>query len=105
MLPSGVVMTEKTMQDLIMDRIARPGWVSTRGILMDPSGQLAPEHHQAVENAMKDLARRGLVSLWKLFIKDQTIEMMAASRPDLNLAEELEQRGAWATAVRYELGE
>ncbi|MBM3301739.1 MAG: hypothetical protein FJY85_17535 [Deltaproteobacteria bacterium] len=93
---------EKSIEELILDRIERPGWVSTRGILLDPGGQRDPEEHRLAEEAMKDLARRGLVALWKLIIHDQEEELLAAARPGFELDKDLEQRGAWARAVRYE---
>jgi len=94
---------EKSMEERILDRIQKPGWVSTRGILMDPSGQLDKEEHRVAEEAMKELARQGLVRLWKLIIQDQGDELLVAARPDLELDKDLEERGAWAKAVRYDL--
>jgi hypothetical protein len=93
---------EKSIEELILERIERPGWVSTRGILLDPGGHLDREEHRMAEEAMKSLAKRGLVTLWKLVIRDQGQELLAAARPGLELDKDLEQRGAWARAVKYE---
>lgn len=92
----------KSLEQLIMDRIERPGWVSTRGILSDPGGELDQEEHVQAERAMKKLANEGRVTLWRLILHDQNEELLAAARPGLQLDKDLEERGAWATAVRYE---
>ncbi len=93
---------EKTLEQLVMERIDRPGWVSTRGILLDPAGDLNSEEHGRAEEAMKSLAERGLVTLWRLIIQDTEEELLAAARPGFELDKDLEERGAWAKAVRYE---
>ncbi|MFH1115923.1 MAG: hypothetical protein V1792_18585 [Pseudomonadota bacterium] len=93
---------DKTFEDLVMERIDRPGWVSTRGILMDPAGELDSEEHRRAEEAMKSLAARGMVTLWRLIMQDTDQEMLAAARPGFELDKDLEQRGAWAKAVRYD---
>ena len=92
----------KTAEQLVMVRIDRPGWVSTRGILMDPAGELDSEEHRRAEEAMKSLAAKGLVTLWRLIIPDTEEELLAAARPGLELDKDLEERGAWARAVRYD---
>jgi len=91
------------IEKAIMDRIQQPGWVTTRGILRDPAGEAAEEEHREVEEVMRDLARRGLIKLWRLNIKDQGEVIMAAARPDLELDRDLEQRGAWAVAEPMDL--
>ncbi|MEW6136697.1 MAG: hypothetical protein AB1733_00585 [Thermodesulfobacteriota bacterium] len=93
---------EKSIEELIMERIERPGWVSTRGILLDPAGKLDTEEHRQVEAVMKKLAREGKLLLWKLIIRDKGEELLAAARPDLELDKDLEERGAWAEAVRIQ---
>lgn len=92
---------EEKIEKLILERIANPGWVTTRGILLDPQGQSAPEEHLEVEKVMVQLAQRGLVSLWRLILQDGEETLMAAARPDLELDKDLEQRGAWAWAEPY----
>ena len=93
---------EKSLEDLVMERIDRPGWVSTRGILLDPVGELNPEEHRQAEAAMKRLAEQGLVALWRLIIEDTEEELLVAARPGFALDQDLEERGAWARAVKYE---
>ena len=96
---------DKTLEELIMERIERPGWVSTRGVLQDPSGAKSEEEHKRAEQAMKDLAAQGRVTLWRLIIHDHNEELLAAARPGLELDKDLEERGAWAQAVPYEVEE
>jgi hypothetical protein len=93
------------LEKAILDRVDKPGWVTTRGILLDPAGESAKEEHRRVEEAMKSLAKRGLVTLWRLNIKDQGVEVLAAAKPDLELDKDLERRGAAAVATRCELEE
>jgi hypothetical protein len=93
---------EKTVEQLVMERIDHPGWVSTRGVLMDPAGVLNSEEHRRAEEAMKNLAERGLVTLWRLIIQDTEEDLLAAARPGFELDKDLEERGAWARAVRYD---
>jgi hypothetical protein len=88
-------------EKLILERIDAPGWVTTRGILLDPTGEGAEEDHRQVETAMKNLAEKGRVTLWTLILQDNAGELLTAARPGLELDRDLEQRGAWATAVRY----
>jgi len=90
------------LEKSILNRIDKPGWVTTRGILLDPAGESGEEEHRRVEEAMKSLAKRGLVALWRLNLKDQGVEVLAAARPDLELDKDLERRGAAAVATRYE---
>lgn len=89
-------------EKLIMERIDHPGWVTTRGVLHDPTGQAEEEDYRAVEVVMKDLAQQGKVTLWRLLLQDGEVELLAAARPHYELDKELKQREAWATAVRYE---
>jgi|WetSurMetagenome_2_1015567.scaffolds.fasta_scaffold396438_2 hypothetical protein len=93
-------MDDKIEQS-IMERIKEPGWVTTRGILLDPTGQLDTEEHRRIEAAMKRLQGRGLVALWKLTVQNDGAVLLAAARPDYQLDTELEERGAWAKAERY----
>ncbi len=93
-------------QDLekdILRRIEHPGWTTTRALLRNPHKEPEPEEVQAIEEVMRSLARRGLVTLWKLVYPEGTAALMAAARPDLILDQELESRGAWATAERIEI--
>ena len=89
-------------QKAIMQRMEQPGWVTTRGILRDPTGQAEAEDYLAVEETMKELAGEGLIVLWRLIVLEDGVEMLAAARPGLELDKDLEQRGAWAKAERYE---
>ena len=91
----------KGIEEAIMDRINGPGWVTTRGMLKDPSGQSTEEEVHRVEDAMKRLAEKGLVTLWRLKLEYQDAELLAAARPSLELDKDLEQRGAAAKAERY----
>ena len=93
---------EKSLEQLIVERIERPGWVSTRGILSDPGGESDPKEHARAEEAMKKLAAEGRVVLWRLIIKERGEELLAAARPGFELDRDLKDRGAWAEAVRYE---
>jgi len=94
-------MDEK-IEKIILDRIEKPGWFSTRAVLRDPRGQFSDEDLPRVEAVMKRLAEKGLVTLWRLILEQEGVELLAASRPGLELDKDLEQRGAWAKAVRYE---
>ncbi len=91
----------KGIEEVIMDRIKGPGWVTTRGVLKDPSGQSNQEEVRSVEEAMKELAEKGLVKLWRLKLEYEDAVLLAAARPDLELDKDLEQRGAAAKAERY----
>ena len=90
------------IEQTIMERIERPGWIATRGVLQDPTGQQNPEEYAKVEAVMRDLAAQGKVKLWRLIMEQEDAELMAAAKPDLELDKELESRGAWATAKRYD---
>jgi hypothetical protein len=91
----------KEIEEVIMDRINGPGWVTTRGVLRDPSGQSNEEDYTAVEEAMKKLAEKGLVTLWKLKLEYEDAVLLAAAKPGLELDRDLEERGAAAKAERY----
>ena len=93
---------ERSLEQLIMERIERPGWVSTRGILHDPGAQLDSEEHRKAEAAMRKLAQEGRVTLWRLIIEERNEELLVAARPGFELDKDLEERGAWAKAVRYQ---
>jgi hypothetical protein len=91
---------EKSFEEIILERIEGPGWVATRGVVRDPRAADAAEIEEA-EQAMKSLAERGLVTLWRLIIEQDGSQMMAAARPGLQLDKDLEERGAWARAEPY----
>jgi hypothetical protein len=93
---------DEQIEEIILDRINQPGWVATRGVLRDPRGQFPPEEIARVETVMKKLAEEGRVALWRLFIENEGAELLAAARPGLELDKDLEERGAWAKATRYE---
>ncbi|MGO9568813.1 MAG: hypothetical protein ACLP5H_14860 [Desulfomonilaceae bacterium] len=95
----------KSIEEAIMERINGPGWVTTRGVLKDPSGQSKEEDYTMVEEAMKRLAEKGLVTLWVLKLEYEAAELLAAARPDLELDKDLEQRGAAAKAERYSVAD
>lgn len=94
-------MDAKMIEKSIMDRINAPGWVTTRGVLRDPSGQMADEESKKVEAVMRDLASKNLVTLWKLVMQDNGTELMVAARNGLALDKDLEARNAWAKAVPF----
>lgn len=94
-------MDAKMIEKAIMDRINAPGWVTTRGVLRDPSGQMADEESKKVEAVMRDLASKNLVTLWKLVMQDNGTELMVAARNGLALDQDLEARNAWAKAVPF----
>ncbi len=94
-------MDEKMIEKAIMDRIEAPGWVTTRGVLRDPSGQMADEESRRVEAVMKTLADKKLVTLWTLVMQDNGTELMVAARNGLALDKDLEARNAWAKAVPF----
>ena len=91
----------KDLEEAILDRINGPGWVATRGVLRDPSGRSKEEDYARVEEAMKKLAEKGLVTLWRLVLENEPTTLLAAARPGLELDKELERRGAAAKAERY----
>jgi hypothetical protein len=93
---------DEQIRKIILDRIEQPGWVATRGVLRDPRGQFPPEEITRVEIVMKQLAQEGRVALWTLFIENEGVALLAAARPGLELDKDLEERGAWAKATRYE---
>jgi len=92
---------DEEMEKIILDRIDKPGWVASRGVLRDPRGQFPPEEIARVESVMKKLAREGRVTLWRLLVENDKVELLAAARPGLELDKDLEERGAWAKAIRY----
>jgi hypothetical protein len=87
---------------MIVERLEKPGWVTTRGVLRDPTGQADPEDYVTVEEVMHDLASRGVAALWYLILDEGGVQVLAAARPDLELDKELQQRNAAARAERYE---
>jgi hypothetical protein len=91
----------KDIEEVIMDRINMPGWVTTRGVLKDPSGQSDQNEVRSVEETMKRLAAKGLVTLWRLKLEYEDAVLLAAARPGLELDKDLEERGAAAKAERY----
>ncbi|AFM25570.1 hypothetical protein [Desulfomonile tiedjei] len=92
---------QSSLEDIILDRVNGPGWVATRGVVKDPRSAEASEIEEA-EQAMRNLAKRGLVRLWRLTVEHDGSKMMAAARLDLELDKDLEERGAWARAEPYE---
>ncbi len=91
----------KDIEEAIMERINRPGWVTTRGVLPGASGQSEEEDYRMVEEAMKRLAEEGLVTLWRLALENEPVELLAAAKPGFELDKDLEQRGAAARAQKY----
>jgi hypothetical protein len=96
---------ESAIENKILDRINNPGWVTIRGILIDPSSQSDSEEYLMIEHAMRSLAERGLVTLWRLVLEADGSELMAVSRPNLELDKDLENRGAWAKAFRHDMNQ
>ncbi len=94
-------MDEKIIERVILERVQAPGWVTTRGVLRDPSGEMADEESKKVEVVMKDLASKNQVTLWKLIMQDNGAELMVAARNGLELDKDLEARNAWAKAVPF----
>lgn len=92
---------DESIEQEIMERIKSPGWVATRGVLRDPAGELDPTEYARIEAVMKQLAEKGLVTLWRLILQNDETVLLAAARPGYELDKELEQRGAWATAEPY----
>ena len=92
----------KAIEEAIMERIGRPGWVTTRGVLPDALGQPEDEDYRMVEEVMKKLAERGLVTLWRLSLETEPVVLLAAARPGLELDKDLEERGAAARAEKCE---
>jgi hypothetical protein len=92
---------ENNIELEILARIKSPGWVTSRGLLGDPTGQLDEQEYAQIESAMKKLAEQGVVVLWRLKLQNEEAELLTVARPGYELDKELEQRGAWATAVRY----
>ncbi len=92
---------ELDIEQKILDRIKNPGWVTTRGILLDPASPADSEESIKIQAVMRSLSDKGMVALWRLVIEADGTELMAAARPDLELDKDLERRGAWAKAVRY----
>ncbi|MBI5251970.1 MAG: hypothetical protein HY912_20955 [Desulfomonile tiedjei] len=89
-----------SLEEIIMERITGPGWVATRGVVRDPRSASSAEIEEA-EQAMKNLAERGLVTLWRLILEHDGSQMLAAAKPGLQLDKDLEERGAWAKAELY----
>lgn len=94
-------MDEKMIEKVIMDRITAPGWVTTRGVLRDPAGQMSDEESKKVEAVMRSLANNDQVTLWKLVMQDDATELMVAARNGLELDKDLEARNAWAKAYPF----
>ncbi len=93
------------LEKSILKRIEHPGWTTTRALLHDPHEEPQAEEVRSIEEVMRNLARKGLVTLWRLVYSGGTAELMAAARPELALDEELESRGAWASAERIPIDE
>jgi hypothetical protein len=90
-------------EKIILDRLTQPGWITTRGVLRDPSGQADPDDYLAVEEVMKEMAAAGAITLWTLILDEDGKSVMAAARPGMELDKELQQRNAVAKAQRYPL--
>jgi len=97
--------TQNEIEENILQRIEKPGWVATRGLVRDPDAPSAEKEYGAIENVMKDLRNRGLVQLWLIRVLDGNESYLAAANPELKLDEDLQKRGAWATAERYVIEE
>ena len=95
------MQVETDIEKQILDRIKNPGWVTTRGILLDPASPADSEENLKIQTVMRSLSDKGMVTLWRLVLEADGTELMAAARPDLELDKDLERRGAWAKAVRY----
>ncbi|MCA1959662.1 MAG: hypothetical protein LDL33_02615 [Desulfomonile sp.] len=91
------------LEQAIREKLKRAGWTAMRALLADPSEEPAEDEVRRIEDAMRSLAAKGEVALWKLTYKYDDLAMMAVSRPDMDLGADLEQRGAWATAERVPL--
>jgi hypothetical protein len=91
---------EDPIEKEIMERMKAPGWVTTRGVLLDPLGDKDNVEHQRIEEVMKRLKEEGRVVLWRLTVDRDGSVLLAASRPDYPLDEELRTRGAWAKAEK-----
>ena len=94
---------EAQLEQAIREKLKHAGWAAMRALLANPSEEPASDEVRRIEDAMRSLAERGEVALWKLTYKYDDVNMMAVSRPDLDLGADLEQRGAWATAERLPL--
>lgn len=92
---------ESDIEKKVLDRINNPGWVTTRGLLLDPASPADSEENLKIQAVMRLLSDKGLVTLWRLVLEADGTELMAAARPDLELDKDLERRGAWAKAIRY----
>ena len=92
---------ESDIEKKILDRIKNPGWVTTRGILLDPASPSDSEENMNIQAVMRSLSNKGMVTLWRLVLEADGTELMAAARPDLELDKDLDRRGAWAKAIRY----
>ena len=88
-------------EKVILERLTQPGWITTRGVLRDPTGQADPDDYQAVEEVMKEMAANGVITLWTLTLDVDERSVMAAVRPGMELDKELQQRNASAKAERY----
>ncbi len=93
---------ESEIERKILDRVNNPGWVTIRGILIDPTSQSDSEEYLMIQQVMRSLADRGLVTLWRLVLEADGSELMAVARPNLELDKDLENRGAWAKAFRHD---
>jgi phosphate-selective porin len=91
---------QEQLEQAIRDKLKHASWAAMRALLADPSQEPAADEVRRIEDAMRCLAAKGEVVLWKLAYKYDSVQMMAVSRPDLDLGADLEQRGAWATAER-----
>lgn len=96
-----MLVSSNEIEESILQRIHKPGWVATRGLIGDPDAPSAENECRMIEDVMKSLKNRGLVELWLIRVLDGNESYLAAAHPDLKLDEDLEKRGAWATADRY----
>jgi hypothetical protein len=92
---------EDSIEREIMERIKSPGWVTSRGLLRDPAGQLEEQEYAHIEAVMKRLGEQGVVVLWRLKLQNEDTELLSVARPGYELDKELEKRGAWAKAAKY----
>lgn len=94
---------QENLEAVILKRLEYTGWTTTRAVVLGSGDEPSEEDLQAAEIVMRQMAKKGLISIWKLVPTTGASELMAAAKPDLELDKELEQRGAWATAKRIEV--
>lgn len=96
---------QENLESVILKKLEYTGWTTTRAVVLEAGEEPSAEDLQAAESVMREMAKKGSVTIWTLVPSSGAKELIAAAKPGLELDRELEERGAWATAKRIEVND